>query len=547
MAGGSDGGPVGLDAPTRTVVVTCADWPAVAHERPPDRPVVVMFANRVVATNPLARYLGVDAGMRRREAQRHCPDAELLDRDPDREARAFEPVVGALDNVTPRIEITEPGTCLFPSRGPSRYFGGDAALAERLTATVRGQLTMPTAVGVGIADGAFASTLASRRSARSEECGHDVSVIVPPGESPQFLAGFGVGALSESGGLAPEMVEVLVRLGLTTLGSLAAMKAADLVARFGIEGGAAHRLASGLDLRPPRLADPPPDLDVSYEPDPPLDRADQAAFIAKTLADDLHERLGSRGLVAVAILIEASTTEGHVVERRWRHDGALNSTAVAQRVRWQLDGWLTSTQGRRSRGAGALARLRVRPTEVVPDTGRQLGFWGGADAASLRARRGLARVQGVLGSDAVRVAEWQGGRAVGEQYRLVPVDTVAIAADESFDLAAPGPEPWPGRLPDPPPALVWRPPRRADVTDADGAMVRVDRRGGSTGVPARLSVESGPWREVVAWAGPWLSDERWWDAMAHRRRARFQLRTDDGTAHLVTLESQQWWVEATYD
>ena len=114
------------DAPTRTVVVWCADWPAMALGRPVDRPVVVMFANRVVATNPLARALGVDLGVRRREAQRHCPEAELVERDADREARTFEPVVAALDDITPRIEIVRPGSCLFPARGPSRYFGGDA-------------------------------------------------------------------------------------------------------------------------------------------------------------------------------------------------------------------------------------------------------------------------------------------------------------------------------------------------------------------------------------------------------------------------------------
>ena len=379
------------DAPTRTVVVWCADWPAVALGRPVDRPVVVMFANRVVATNPLARALGVDLGVRRREAQRHCPEAELVERDADREARTFEPVVAALDDITPRIEIVRPGSCLFPARGPSRYFGGDAELADRLTRAVRRQLVIPTAVGVGIADGAFAATLAAKRSAGMEAGGTDVSVIVPPGETPGFLAEFGVGALQQSGPSSPDLVEVLVRLGITTLGSLSALAASDVVARFGAEGAEAHRLARGLDLRPPRLADPPVDLDVSHEPDPPLERVDQAAFVAKALADDLHERLGSRGLAAVAILIEATTTEGHTVERRWRHDGALSSTAVAQRVRWQLDGWLTSTQGRRSRGAGALARLRVRPTEVVPDVGRQMGFWGGADAASIRARRGHAR------------------------------------------------------------------------------------------------------------------------------------------------------------
>jgi protein ImuB len=51
----------------------------------------------------------------------------------------------------------------------------------------------------------------------------------------------------------------------------------------------------------------------------------------------------------------------------------------------------------------------------------------------------------------------------------------------------------------------------------------------------------------VAWAGPWPADERWWDPANHRRRARFQLLTDDGAAHLAVVEAGRWWLEAVYD
>jgi protein ImuB len=52
---------------------------------------------------------------------------------------------------------------------------------------------------------------------------------------------------------------------------------------------------------------------------------------------------------------------------------------------------------------------------------------------------------------------------------------------------------------------------------------------------------------VVGWAGPWLLDERWWDPPVRRRRARFQVVTADGRAHLLVVEDGQWWLEATYD
>ena len=66
--------------------------------------------------------------------------------------------------------------------------------------------------------------------------------------------------------------------------------------------------------------------------------------------------------------------------------------------------------------------------------------------------------------------------------------------------------------------------------------------------PARVSVASAAGsRAVVAWAGPWPSEERWWDEHRVRRRARFQLLTEDGAGYLAVVEGGRWWVEATYD
>jgi protein ImuB len=54
-------------------------------------------------------------------------------------------------------------------------------------------------------------------------------------------------------------------------------------------------------------------------------------------------------------------------------------------------------------------------------------------------------------------------------------------------------------------------------------------------------------RAVASWAGPWPCDERWWDPETHRRRARLQVTTADGTAYLLVVEAGRWSVEATYD
>src|SRR5438105_13127511 len=110
-------------SPSRTLVVWCPDWPVVAAGFSADEPVVVVRANRVLACSAAARAEGVRRGLRRREAQGRCPDLVMLDDDPGGAARAYEPVVAALEVFAPGIEIVRAGVAAVATRGPSRYFG----------------------------------------------------------------------------------------------------------------------------------------------------------------------------------------------------------------------------------------------------------------------------------------------------------------------------------------------------------------------------------------------------------------------------------------
>ncbi len=190
-------GPV-VDEPVRTLVVWVPDWPLVAAGVAPEVPAAVFVANRVVAATAAARSAGVRRHMRRREAQSRCPSLEVLAADPERDVRAFEPVVLALEALTPRLEVTRPGRCAFPTRGPSRYFGGDRALGERAAELVRDAVaeitgtdsTGPDLIGtgsVGVADGPFAAQHAAR-AARRDPAGVHVVALEDDGEGDTFSA-----------------------------------------------------------------------------------------------------------------------------------------------------------------------------------------------------------------------------------------------------------------------------------------------------------------------------------------------------------------------
>ncbi|MHB8466157.1 MAG: DNA polymerase Y family protein [Acidimicrobiales bacterium] len=507
----------------RTLVVWCPDWPLTAAGISPTEPAATFHANRVVACTAAARAEGVTRGLRRREAQGRCPELRIEAYDPPRDARAFEPVVATVEAFTPRVEITRPGVCALLTRGPSRYFGGDDVLADLIRSAVNAHLPGPCQVGV--ADGPFAASLAARRDE-----------VIPPGRTPEFLAPLPIGLLDE-----PELANLLGRLGLRTLGAFAALSADAVVGRFGPVGVVAHRRARGLDDRALDCRVPPPNLHTEITLDPPADRIDTAAFAGKSIADELCATLRAAGLVCTCIRVEAETEHGEQLARIWRHHRAFTPSAIAERVRWQLEGWLAPL-------ASGLTLVRLVPEEVQPDDGRQEGFWGGATEADERAARGLARVQGLLGPEAVVTAVLGGGRGPAEQVRLVPWgEPREPGRGRSPAPASASSAVWPGRLPRPSPAIVSSPPLPAQVVDVDGTPVGVSSRSLLIGTPTRFSMDGGPWEQITAWSGPWTADERWWDPRARRRSARFQMVLHNGAAHLVILERGRWWVEASYD
>ena len=114
-----------------------------------------------------------------------CPDlhSASLSADPDREtARRHERVIAAVTGFCPDVEVVEPGVCAFGARGPARYFGGETALAARITAALA---DLGEHSKIGVADGFFAALLAARDGR-----------AVPGGGAARFLAAQTVSALA---------------------------------------------------------------------------------------------------------------------------------------------------------------------------------------------------------------------------------------------------------------------------------------------------------------------------------------------------------------
>ncbi|WP_454294941.1 DNA polymerase Y family protein [Salana multivorans] len=548
----------------RLGVLWVPDWPVVAAstERriPVDQPAAVHDNAAVLAASAPARRAGVRRGMRRRSAQELCPDLVLVPADTARDVRAFEPVVQAVEHVVADVEVVRPGMILFAASGPTRYLGSEERVGEELVGIIADEVGAECQVGM--AEGYLAAVLAAREG-----------IIVPPGTSAEFLAGRDVRSLlhaattREASAAWADLVDLLRRLGLRRLGDVAALRTSDVAARFADLGLQAHRLARGLDARRPSIHRPDPDITVSADLDPPAARIDTAAFVARRLAEDLHTRLLRRGAVCARLAVTARTTTGGELARTWRIEGALTAGELTDRVRWQLEGWLSGRSGRPP--AAPLSHLELFAQEVSPAGAAQEGLWGRRTRGEVQAARAATRVQGMLGPGRVLVPVPEGGRTPRDRVRLV-----AWGDDATPQRRADAP--WPGAVPPPLPTVLPITPPAVHLVEAGGGGVVVDDRGLVSTPPTELLVPRGeglawlvPGRHrVLAWAGPWPMVQRWWTPDGGVRGAwlqvQVQVEIDDDAATpgpapheglqgpgsgvaLLFYRDGAWWVEGVVD
>jgi len=437
--------------------------------------------------------------------------------DPAVDAREFEPVVTAIESLAPGVEIIRPGRCALAAKGPSRYYG------DRFGEILRTHLAEAgfTAI-IGIADGPFAAEQAARLA---EQRGLS-ELAFPPGESANCLAPLPIDAIDR-----PELVDLLRRLGIRTLGAFAALPARQVLARFGTDGLTAHRLASGRDSRPLASRRPPPELAKEIAFEPPVERVDQVAFAIKDTAEQMVAGLAERELVCTCLRVEVETERDAPRSRQWRHPRWFSAADVVDRVRWQLQGSNApaTPEGGRHLTSGVV-RIRLVPDEVAPTGTYQDGLWGD-QAPDERIHRTFTRIQSLIGHEAVTSVVLSGGRAPAERMTFVPWG-------DELTPARPTRQPWPGHLPPPAPTTVLAVPEPVQVLGASGYQVEVSERGivseecrvlvwgGGAGdatagnsadhVVGRTAIGARPTQttqrtEIVGWAGPWPVDERWWE------------------------------------
>ncbi len=486
-------------------------------------------------------------------------------------AREFEHVAQAVEEHITHITVVRPGLLLAPAAGPARYHGGETQLVTTLSEGVTDATGV--ALYVGIANGTLPAILAART--HTTLTAEQTTPFLRA--QPLTTVRYALNDPSHTSALN-NLLTMWSTLGIHTYADLAALRHSDVRTRFGVLGAWVHHLATGRDDIPPPTVRTEPDITITHTPEHPIERIDTAAFHAKILAEQLHTELTHRGAAAHHLTITAHTDNG-THTRTWRADtallGAMPARAITQRVRWQLEGWLThSALNPHHNTPAPLVRLDLAATDLIPATTHQEDLWGGQHNTQQALHHLVQRLSALIGPDNVLAVDITGGRTPTDRIRHIPWDQRPSHSTQHHKKNASSHQqvattqehhPWPGQLPTPSPATLF-PPTPTTLSDPAGLPVALSARGTlesppymwtPTRLPALTSLIGGAdvdalntaTHTVTNWAGPWTITTSWWTrpAPTDSTLTYLQLMFDTHPPVLLVHRADAWHWEGTYD
>ena len=323
---------------------------------------------RVWQVSALARRTGVRPGMTVSQAIGLCPTLRLCEPDPVHYEECFAALVTALGAVSPVVEPAELGRAFVGTDGLEGLYGGPEKIVEAI------ELRAPSsALRLGWGRGKFVSWTAASRAKSGQ------AVIVNPGDERRFLAAQPLSVLP----LIPDHHRLLRRLGLRTLGDLAALPEDAVAAQLGSEGRRLWHLAAGSTMEPVigRPAPEPVSATLSF-----YSAVGDRALLARAL-DKLIER-ALRSPARVGWRVQRARLVARLEQ------GGSWSTAVTLRepsAEREVIAAPLNTRWDLAPPTGAVERLTVEFTAFAPGTTALQLFQRDAAAAARAGRRRALR------------------------------------------------------------------------------------------------------------------------------------------------------------
>jgi len=260
------------------------------------RPVVVggLGSRGVVATASYeARRCGIHSAMPMREAKRLCPQAFFLPGNFRKYREVSAAVARILADFSPLVEFLSLDEAFLDVSGMELLKRTPAEIARQIKERIRNELGLTASAGV--APNKFLAKLASDFEKP------DGLVVVRPGEEASFLRDMPIGHLW---GVGEVSAGVLRRLGIMTIGQLAAYGEEVLERHLGSAARELVRLARGEDDRPVVAEHRPKSIGRELTLEEDLSDRSAVREYLLALAEKVGYRLRREGLWARTVTVK---------------------------------------------------------------------------------------------------------------------------------------------------------------------------------------------------------------------------------------------------
>ncbi len=266
----------------------------------------------VVAANRPALEAGIKPGMTKAQVLEFGP-IPIRHRSESQEKAAHAALLDAAWSVSPHVEDAASNAVVLDLEGLGTLFGSNDEIAGELT---RRAAALGLTAGVAIASNIEAAILAAR--------GFPGMTVVPEGQERHALSALSIHVLSTDA----EVIEVLERWGIETLGALAGLPVLPLSERLGQQGVRLHELANGARARALVLATPDLRFEEEVELDDAVEELDPLSFLLGRLLDQVCARLVARSLALRAVHLRFAIEPRGDQDSELQKNGARPKRAV---------------------------------------------------------------------------------------------------------------------------------------------------------------------------------------------------------------------------
>ena len=223
------------------------------------------------------------------EARAVCADLLWREQNENLYAKLQAEIVQRLVMASPQVTSMGNGIFLLDASGLT-HLGGESKFCKHIQKLLN--TTGFHELHIGIADSAFAAQVASKFK-RSRH------YIVPHGKDGEFLAPLSIKHMPVS----DEVQETFSRLGIKTIEQLLKIPVQELNERFGPQGLAAVKLASGIDQTHPEMVRAPQLFECAIDLNFPVESLSQTQFILKSMLERICSELKEQCMLAEELLV----------------------------------------------------------------------------------------------------------------------------------------------------------------------------------------------------------------------------------------------------